>query len=393
MKKLISTIVFSVLVLGINSVSIAADDDTQRMQQLQRLLQQTQPAAAPATTQPAATTTAQLQQLAQAPVSQATPAQPQPAQPPKQQAFSMPRLQTSMSMVANPDAGKVPVAALLATDNQTAPSAAAAVVATPTVSQPNLYEQAFDNTINQLVPLSPEQVAKLHEIFNDNQLAATTPPGIPPKPTTTSIVVSLSPQATPPVIRLGGGYITSLVFMDTTGQPWPIEAYSIGDPSSFNIQWDKKGNTLLIQATSLYKRTNLAVMLRDLNTPVMLTLLTGQAAVDYRVDLRVPGLGPNAMIMQNTLPDAANPVLLDVLNGVPPKGSKTLRVSGGDGEAWILNGKLYLRTSLDVISPAWQAVMSSIDGTHAYELQPAPVILALQHGKDKVLRLNVEGLE
>jgi len=259
--------------------------------------------------------------------------------------------------------------------------------------KPNLYDEAFANVVNQVLPMSPEQVTKLREVFTENQLAAATPPGIPPKPTSTSLLVNLSPQATAPVIRLGAGYITSLVFVDATGQPWPIAAYSIGDPPSFNIQWDRKGNTLLIQSATFYKRSNLAVMLRDLNTPVMITLISGQEAIDYRVDLRVPGLGPNALFVQNGIPESVNPVLLDVLNGIAPKGSKELKVSGGDCKAWLLNHKLYLRTSLNIISPGWQSIMSSIDGTHAYQMQPAPVVLALQNGRDKILTLMLEGLE
>lgn len=263
----------------------------------------------------------------------------------------------------------------------------------PIPSTNSMYEEAFSGVVNQMLPMSPEQISRLRLIFNETQRAAATPPGVPPRPATTSVLVNLSPQATPPVIRLGAGYITSLVFIDSTGQPWPIAAYSIGDPTAFNIQWDKTGNTLLIQAASYYKRSNLAVILKNLNTPVMLTLLSGQEAVDYRVDLRVPGMGPNAMLIQSGLPESANPVLLDVLNGIPPKGSKTLRVTGGDCQAWLLGNKLFLRTTLDVISPAWKSVMSSIDGTHAYELQPAPVILALQRGKDKTLILSIEGFE
>ncbi|MCL5260509.1 MAG: DotH/IcmK family type IV secretion protein [Gammaproteobacteria bacterium] len=292
----------------------------------------------------------------------------------------------SSSQAATPDAA-------LATPAQ---AAYAGVVSSPSslqTSADQMNEQAFSGVINQMLPMTPEQVAKLHEVFNEAQRAAATPPGVPPKPTTTSLLVNLSPQAAPPVIRLGAGYITSLVFVDSSGQPWPIQAYSLGDPTAFNIQWDRKSNTLLTQSATFFKRSNLAVILKDLNTPVMLTLLSGQEAVDYRVDLRIPQLGPNAMFVQNGLPDVANPILLDVLNGIPPKGSKSLKVSGGDCQAWVFNNKLYLRTSLDVLSPAWQAVMSSIDGTHAYELQIAPVILALQHGKDKTLTLTLEGLE
>lgn len=257
----------------------------------------------------------------------------------------------------------------------------------------DMYEEAFSGVVNQVLPMSPQQISRLRSIFNESQRAAATPPGIPPRPVTSSVSVNLSPQATPPVIRLGAGYISSLVFVDSTSQPWPIQAYSIGDPMAFNIQWDKKGNTVLVQAASYYKRSNLAIILKGLNTPVMVTLLSGQEVVDYRVDLRVPGLGPNAVLSQNGLPEGANPILLDVLNGIPPVGSKTLRVVGGDCQAWLLHNRLFLRTSLDVISPAWKAVMSSADGTHAYELQPAPVVLALQRGKEKTLILTIEGFQ
>jgi len=264
---------------------------------------------------------------------------------------------------------------------------------TATVNADNMYDDAFSGVVNQMLPMTPEQIIRLRKLFSETQEAAAAPAGVPPRPATTSVLVNLSPQATPPVIRLGAGYITSLVLMDSTGQAWPIEAYSIGDPTAFNIQWDKKGNTLLIQALSFYKRSNLAIILKGLNTPVMVTLLSGQEAVDYRVDLRVPGMGPNAVYVQNGLPDVANPVLLDVLNGIPPQGGKALKVLGGDCQAWLVGEKLFLRTSLDVISPAWKAVMNSMDGMHAYELQPAPVILALQHGKDKTITLTLEGLE
>ncbi|MFA6409016.1 MAG: DotH/IcmK family type IV secretion protein [Gammaproteobacteria bacterium] len=259
--------------------------------------------------------------------------------------------------------------------------------------QPDMYEDAFTNVVNQLLPMSPDQITRLKAAFNEAQKAAVQPVGVPPRPTSSSIVVDLQPRATPPVIRLQAGYITSLVIMDSTGQPWPISAYSLGDPSAFNIQWDKKSNTLLIQSVTFYKRTNLAIMLKGLNTPVMLSLLSGQEAVDYRVDLHVPGMGPNAMVEQNGLPGVANPVLLDVLNGIPPRGSKPLKVLGGECQAWYIGRTLFLRTNLDIISPAWRSIMTSMDGTHAYELQTSPVVLALEHGKDKTITLTLEGWE
>lgn len=255
---------------------------------------------------------------------------------------------------------------------------------------PGVDDEAFANTVRNMMPLSPQQIKTLRYLFDQSQRAAATYPGVPPKPTSTSVMVNLSPGAAPPVIRLSAGFVTSLVFLDSTGAPWPIQAYDLGNPQSFNIQWNKKGNTLLVQALNHYKSGNLAVILKGLDTPVMITLLPGQNAVDYRVDLRVPGIGPEANPVFSGLPATTSPQLLEVLNGVPPVGSKALTISGGECQGWLLDGHIYLRTRLTVLSPGWLATMSSGDGTHVYEMQSTPVVLAAQRGK--LVKLMIEGL-
>lgn len=252
--------------------------------------------------------------------------------------------------------------------------------------------KAFKDMTRSLYPLTPEQIVRLKQIYNTSEYAQASTAGTPPKPTATSQFVNLSPGSTPPVIRLSQGFVSSLVFLDSTGAPWPIAAYDLGDPGAFNIQWDKTSNTLMIQAMKLYNYGNLAVRLRGLNTPVMLTLIPGQKAVDYRVDLRVQGYGPNAksMPMEEGIPPSASDLLLHVLDGVPPPGSKRLVVSGGDARAWLLSEKMYVRTNLTVLSPGWLASMTSADGMHAYEMQKSPVLLVSWHGK--VMQLKVEGL-
>ena len=253
-------------------------------------------------------------------------------------------------------------------------------------------ELAYEQVEKQVFPMQEKEIVKLKTKYQDIELAKTAAPTAPPKPVATSQFVNLSPGSTPPVIRLAQGFVSSLVFLDSTGAPWPISAYDLGDPTSFNIVWDKTGNTLMIQANKLYNYGNLAVRLEGLNTPVMLTLIPGQKVVDYRVDMRVQGLGPNAQMASigENLPLTANKVLLHILDGVPPNGSSRLTVSGGDARAWLLENKMYVRTNLTVLSPAWLATMTSGDGMHAYELQKSPVLLVSWHGK--VMQLKVEGL-
>lgn len=255
-----------------------------------------------------------------------------------------------------------------------------------------IENKAFKDMARTLYPLTPEQLVQLRQMQQTIEYAKASTPGTPPKPTATSQFVNLSPGSTPPVIRLAQGFVSSLVFLDSTGAPWPISAYDLGDPSAFNIQWDKTSNTLMIQSMKLYTYGNLAVRLTGLNTPVMLTLIPGQKAVDYRVDLRVQGYGPNAtsLPMEEGLPPSASDLLLHVLDGVPPPGSTRLVVSGGDARAWLLDSKMFVRTNLTILSPGWIGSMTSADGMHAYEMQKSPVLLVSWHGK--VMQLKIEGL-
>ncbi len=274
------------------------------------------------------------------------------------------------------------------TEAAATPSAAPAATE---VSANDLNDAAFNSMIQNTLPMSPAQILKLRSVYMASQFAAASSPVTPPRPTATSVFVDLAPGSTPPVVRLAQGFVTSLVFVDSTGAPWPIEAYDIGNPAAFNIQWDKVSNTLMIQSTVLYTYGNLAVKLRGLDTPVMLTLIPGQKAVDYRVDLRVQGRGPNARSYSSgeSLPPSTSSDLLNVLDGVPPANSKALKVEGGNCQAWLSGDKMYVRTRLSVLSPGWVATLSSADGMHAYQMQQTPMLLVSQNGQ--VIQLKVEG--
>ena len=211
------------------------------------------------------------------------------------------------------------------------------------------------------------------------------------------MLYDLQPGGSPPAIRLTSGYVTSVVFLDSTGAPWPIRAFDVGDPAAFNIMWNGKdvdktsmSNTLLIQAMSLYKDGNLAVMLQGLNTPIMLSLIPGQHEVDYRVDIQVPGYGPFATEESSIYTKETNPALTAIVNNITPPGTKLLKVSGGSAKAWLFGDMMYVRTSLPVVSPAWVSVMKGASGTvSAYELPKSPVILVLDNGRLRTL--TVEG--
>lgn len=255
-----------------------------------------------------------------------------------------------------------------------------------------LQQEAFSQSAANALPFTPSQVRHLKALFDETQKAASMNPGVPPRPTAVLEDVNLNPGATPPFVRLAAGFISSIIFVDATGAPWPIQAYDIGNPRAFNVQWDKQGNTLLVQSITAHQTGNLAVLLKGLDTPIVITLLPGQHAVDYRAELRLPMLGPNARPDFSGLPPGANPLLLDVLNNIRPSGTQSVNVQGCgiNCKAWMSKQRLFLLTSnhMTVLSPGWLSSMSNSSGANAYELPITPVVLVSRGGQP--MRLYIQ---
>lgn len=270
------------------------------------------------------------------------------------------------------------------------PSVGQLMTEKPTANQ----QEAFGDVLQQAMPMSPTQIIDLKRRVAAAQLASSLPATEPPRPVTSSRIVNLAPGATPPVIRLEQGFISTLDFVDSSGNPWPIEAFDNGNPDAFNVSWNQKGSSFMIQARKAYTYGNIAVSLQGLATPIMLTLVPGQKIVDYRVDLRIPGSAPGSegsLSGDNVLPESATAQLLNVLNGVAPDGGQAMRVLGGDAQAWVVKDKLFLRTRFAMLSPGWVGSMKSPDGTYAYMLPNTPTILVSQYGTP--VQFKIMGIE
>lgn len=249
----------------------------------------------------------------------------------------------------------------------------------------------FEDLMAQKLGLTPAQIRELRHQQNLRQRASSELPVTPPKQVLSSVSASPSPGSTPPVIRLFSGYASALTFVDSTGALWPIENYAVGSDKKLDVKRldSEKGSILSVAPMVFYDQTNLLVFLRGLSSPIVLSFVTGQKAVDLRTEVRVQGLGPNAQVTVGGLPASTNPSLYSLLEGVPPSDAKELRVRGGDGRAWLSKtGRLYLRTSMKVISPSWIGSARSADGMGAYEMMPANSIRVLRDGQIATVELE-----
>jgi intracellular multiplication protein IcmK len=95
-------------------------------------------------------------------------------------------------------------------------------------------------------------------------------------------------------------------------------------------------------------------------------------------------LGPNAkpQIISRPRIEAGDETLVLILENAPPGSASRLKIGGLDArtKAWAIGEKVYVRTPLSMLSPAWNASVTSADGTKVYEIGSAPVLLMSDNG-------------
>ncbi len=199
--------------------------------------------------------------------------------------------------------------------------------------------------------------------------------------------VSLDPSAAPVIILTAPGHVTTLTILDSTGAPWPIQDISWAGKFEVTPPEDG-GHVVRITQMSAHGIGNLSIRLVDLITPVTMSIRTGLDQVHYRFDARIPKTGPLAsvpIIEHGGLKATAgkDDDMISILDGTPTSSAVRLKVEGTDGRTsvWKIEDRMYLRTPLTLLSPAWDSSVSSADGMKVYTVPSAPVVLLSDQGR------------
>lgn len=268
---------------------------------------------------------------------------------------------------------------------QTSPPAEKASPQLPPLPDP------FPGVIDSAMPLTPDQIRTLRKRQDSLKRAAADPARTPPKPRIRSITADLSPGSTPVAVRLAAGFSSGIAFMDASGAPWPVAALHLAAKEDFAASLLVPGtNVVTLNAMAEYSQSNLLVFLKDMSTPVTIAMFAGQSDIDYRLDVRIPSRGPNAMPepVPVDMNIKFNARLSEVLDGIPPSGTKPVTVNGAAGMAWRDGNRLLIRTTSSIMSPAPIQMTSSQDGMRAYELDYTPSVLVSQDGRLVTLRIS-----
>lgn len=301
---------------------------------------------------------------------------------------------------------------------QSAPTQAASQTPTPepASSQPDairdeaedivgasaMRDQMFSATMDSIdLKMTPEEIIRFKKLIDSQQRAAAQP--IKDMELVNSqITMDTSPGAEIPVIRTAEGNVSTLIFLDRYGQPWPISFIKPGG-SKFEIkkvlndsglEEQKDMSSAITIVPNGYYNTNISLFLKGMSTPLIFKVVTGKDKVDSRVDVRVNTLGPASKSMvaasnmarsnsfSQELP-TYDSALLSILGGVAPEGFHHKRLKNRLGDSYWKDGKMYLVTAAKVTRPNSRnnKIMKSGDGTFIYEVDEVSLALFLINGK------------
>jgi len=264
---------------------------------------------------------------------------------------------------------------------------------------PNPALGDFQAVIDALGNATPEQIRAFKEYQFQIQGATITPVRSGLVGRATQYTVDLSPGATAPVVRVSRGMGATVNFVDSAGNPWPVKFANNFYAQAAQVT-QMAPHVLSVSSLSDHLTGSVGVILDGLHTPVNFVVTPAQEQTDYRVDLHIPGLAPNAPPVLgevSTQPGLAKGNLMDFLYGATPPGAVRLKVIesasplSSSTRAWQnTNNQLILRTDAQVISPGWYERLPAMDGTSVYALPASPIIRVAVHGKEQTLR--IEGL-
>jgi intracellular multiplication protein IcmK len=243
--------------------------------------------------------------------------------------------------------------------------------------------KSYDKAETGLMPLSSEQIREFMHKLEQTQNSAQMPYEGTPKGQTRIATISLDPGIDPPQINLASGYVTTISMVDATGEPWPILDVGVG--GNFEVSPTQAGTHVVrVMPLTRVGTGDLSVLLKDLPTPVIFRLASGGPTVDMRYDARIGKSGPGAkpQIISRPRLEAGDETLTNILQNAPPANAKRMKIGGLDArtKAWLVGEKVYVRTPLSLLSPAWNASVASADGLTVYEIGDAPVLLMSDNG-------------
>ena len=252
-------------------------------------------------------------------------------------------------------------------------------------------DKAFDKYMDDQIPISPGNITKYRR-EKEKESRAMNARLAPVNHHLRTINVRIENER-PIQMFVVRGMASSLVFFDSTGAPWPIEGVSIGDSSAFSASVNNADkNVLEFTIIRDFAESNALVTLKGMSVPFVITMVSNGKDNDDRLSARLPQLGPNAevsMFIEKEF-ENKNDYMIDLMNGKTLEGAKQYRLSGVQGQVYLLGDKMLVKTFENLVRPGWSSQARSSTGYNIYEVRPTTELLFAVGGK--LITAKVENL-
>ena len=267
--------------------------------------------------------------------------------------------------------------------------------ASPEILKAREAQALFEESLRQMMPLDQGQIQEYRE-RSDQRERALLP--VSPLLQTRTVRVSLEPGRGPVKVFTTANIATSLVFHDSTGQPWPITSITNGAPNYFQVLRPElpDGNLLNVMPTQGYGTSTIVVTLEKRDIPLVIRLESDSVRspkrkADALVLFQLAHHGPKASIpIIENIKETADSAMLAFLDRVPPEGATRVRVNPMQETiiAWKHNGKHYIRTNHTLMWPAWSAVVNGAGNVRCYEAPITARVMFFRNGQIQTVTLT-----
>ncbi len=243
----------------------------------------------------------------------------------------------------------------------------------------------------------------------------------------------------PPVLLTAKNRTTTIQFVDSAGNPYPVYNYIISDAEDFTVypkklnqsnksavskssnfpdyynqsqaNSDKKKepvkatkkdeepinlaqkSTLTVQSHTKWSQADLTVYLVGRKSPIYIFLQNSNSEYNYSANVTISGMSPKTASEIQYSGVSAFPTpsdaMLEFLNGTPPNGSHTLSVSLVESTGWELNKFYYIRTKANLQSPAYlDKTYSPSSGYNIYKIPRVHSLWVADHGDMKLVEVK-----
>lgn len=240
---------------------------------------------------------------------------------------------------------------------------------------------AFNTLKEEMFPASPDEIKEVREIKEKQERALYERPA--PKEVSKILSVSTEPGAPPAIVLVTPGRSTTLNVIDSTGQPWPIQAALGGNNADYDINTIEEHqfkNIVRVDAKKDYGSTNVILSLAALSTTVNVEIVSGTDQYYPTPVLQIDKEGPQAKKLPayGPQPIANDEILKKLVLGIAPQDFKPMKSSDKQVEGWKnKDGEMFIRTALHPISPLPRTIYNGPNGHSAFKINAMPLVICV----------------